>query len=74
MEIKNPHKKSIYSTQNNYFKNLNPSAEGIQKDTIMGLVEKQQNLKIYINRLYEKNCIIVVITTIMQSTFNDITI
>ena len=27
MEIKNPHKKSIYSTQNNYFKNLNPSAE-----------------------------------------------
>ena len=48
--------------------------KGIQKDTIMGLVEKQQNLKIYINRLYEKNCIIVVITTIMQSTFNDITI
>ncbi|MBC5995519.1 hypothetical protein EAI30_03710 [Romboutsia ilealis] len=27
MEIKNPNKKSIYSTQNNYFKNLNPSAD-----------------------------------------------
>lgn len=27
MEIKNPNKKSIYSTQNNYFKNLNPSVD-----------------------------------------------